>query len=150
IGELSIAIAADFPTLNQNTTGNAATVTTNANLTGMVTSVGNATTVVTNANLTGVITSVGHDALPTSQTGTGSTFVMSASPTFTGTVTAPTIVSTSAVRLKNYTVATLPAGTQGDTAFVTDALNPTYLGALTGGGTVVTPVFHNGTVWVSY
>jgi hypothetical protein len=33
---------------------------TNANLTGMVTSVGNATTVVTNANLTGVITSVGN------------------------------------------------------------------------------------------
>lgn len=34
----------DIPTLNQNTTGNAATVTTNANLTGDITSVGNATT----------------------------------------------------------------------------------------------------------
>ena len=34
-----------FPTLNQNTTGTAATVTTNANLTGDVTSVGNATTI---------------------------------------------------------------------------------------------------------
>lgn len=34
-----------FPTLNQNTTGNAATVTTNANLTGDVTSVGNATSI---------------------------------------------------------------------------------------------------------
>ena len=34
--------------------------TTNANLTGMVTSVGNATTVVTNANLTGDVTSVGN------------------------------------------------------------------------------------------
>ena len=34
-----------FPTLNQSTTGNAATVTTNANLTGDVTSVGNATTI---------------------------------------------------------------------------------------------------------
>ena len=41
-------------------TGNAATVTTNANLTGMVTSVGNATTIVTNANLTGGVTSVGN------------------------------------------------------------------------------------------
>ncbi len=39
------ATAADFPTLNQNTTGNAATVTTNANLTGPVTSVGNATAI---------------------------------------------------------------------------------------------------------
>ena len=40
--------------------GNAATVVTNANLTGGVTSVGNATTVVTNANLTGAVTSVGN------------------------------------------------------------------------------------------
>ena len=72
-----------------------------------------------------------------------------ASPTFTGTVTAPTIVSTAVVRLKGYTVATLPAGTQGDTAFVTDATAPTYLGALTGGGAVVCPVFYNGTAWVS-
>jgi len=40
--------------------GNAATVVTNANLTGGVTSVGNAATVVTNANLTGAVTSVGN------------------------------------------------------------------------------------------
>lgn len=44
-GALSIAVAADFPTLNQSTTGNAATVTTNANLIGPVTSVGNATSI---------------------------------------------------------------------------------------------------------
>ena len=43
--------------------GNAATVITNANLTGGVTSVGNAATVVTNANLTGHITSVGNAAV---------------------------------------------------------------------------------------
>lgn len=48
-----------------NCTGTAAgltagNVTTNANLTGGVTSVGNAATVVTNANLTGVVTSVGN------------------------------------------------------------------------------------------
>lgn len=36
-------LATDIPTLNQNTSGNAATVTTNANLTGHITSVGNAT-----------------------------------------------------------------------------------------------------------
>ena len=41
----------------QKLNGNSAT---NANLTGMVTSVGNATTVVTNANLTGPVTSVGN------------------------------------------------------------------------------------------
>lgn len=52
------------------------------------------------------------------------------------------------VKLKGYTVATLPAGQQGDTAFVTDALAPVFLGALTGGGAVVTTVFHNGTAWI--
>ena len=61
-GALTIAVAADFPTLNQSTTGNAATVTTNANLTGPITSSGNATSIA-------------------SQTGTGTTFVMSNSPT---------------------------------------------------------------------
>lgn len=52
--------------------------------------------------------------------------------------------------LTGYTVATLPAGTIGMTAYVTDATTPTYLGALTGGGAVKTPVFHNGISWVSY
>ena len=45
-----------------NISGNAATVTTNANLTGGVTSVGNAATVITNANLTGGVTSAGNAA----------------------------------------------------------------------------------------
>ena len=42
-------VAADVPTLNQSTTGNAATVTTNANLTGPVTSTGNATAIANGA-----------------------------------------------------------------------------------------------------
>ena len=42
-------VAADVPTLNQSTTGNAATVTTNANLTGPVTSAGNATAIANGA-----------------------------------------------------------------------------------------------------
>lgn len=50
---------------------------------------------------------------------------------------------------KAYTVATLPAGTVGDMAYVTDATAPTYLGTLTGGGSVVCPVFYNGTAWVA-
>jgi len=49
-----------------------------------------------------------------------------------------------------YTVATLPAaGSAGRRAYVTDALMPIFLGALTGGGAVVTPVFDNGTAWVA-
>lgn len=67
-----------------------------------------------------------------------------------GNFTSTTFISSVPIRLKNYTVATLPAGTQGDTAFVTDALAPTFLTALTGGGAVVTPAFYNGTAWVSY
>ncbi len=73
--------------------GNAATVVTNANLTGGVTSVGNATTVVTNANLTGPITSSGNATSIASQTGTGTTFVTSAGPTITGTLTEATLAS---------------------------------------------------------
>jgi hypothetical protein len=48
-----------------------------------------------------------------------------------------------------YTVATLPtAGTQGRRAWVTNALAPMFLVAPVGGGTVVCPVFDNGTSWV--
>lgn len=48
-----------------------------------------------------------------------------------------------------YLVSTLPAGQLNDIAVVTDATTPTYLGALSGGGTTVTPVWHNGTIWVA-
>lgn len=53
-------------------------------------------------------------------------------------------------RLKNYTVATLPAGTAGDIAYVTDALLPSYLTTIAGGGAVVTPVFYDGTNWKAF
>lgn len=54
------------------------------------------------------------------------------------------------VKLQGYTVATLPAGTVGMTAYVTDATTPTYLGAAVGGGAVVAPVFYNGAAWVTH
>lgn len=53
------------------------------------------------------------------------------------------------VRTKGYTVATLPAGVQGDRAFVTDASAPTFLSTVVGGGAVVTPVFFDGTNWIA-
>jgi hypothetical protein len=49
--------------------------------------------------------------------------------------------------LKSYTVSTLPAGSIGMEAYVTDATSCTYGGALTGGGTTVCKVFYNG-AWV--
>lgn len=61
-----------------------------------------------------------------------------------------TTVFKSTAQLFGYTVATLPAaGTAGRAAYVTDATSPTYLGALTGGGSVKCPVFDNGTAWVA-
>ena len=61
-GALSIAVAGDFPTLNQNTTGTA-------------------------ANVTGTVAVANGGTGVTSSTGTGSV-VLSASPSFTGTVAA--------------------------------------------------------------
>lgn len=52
------------------------------------------------------------------------------------------------IKAGGYTVATLPAGVIGATAFVTDGLSPTYRGIATGGGTEVVSVFYNGVNWV--
>lgn len=65
-----------------NISGNAATVTTNANLTGHVTSVGNAAVL-------GSFTSAQLAAALTDETGSGAA-VFAASPTFTGTITGAT------------------------------------------------------------
>lgn len=51
---------------------------------------------------------------------------------------------------RQFTVATLPSSANaGESAYVTDATAPTYLGALTGGGSVYCRVFRNATGWVS-
>lgn len=105
-----------------NVTGTAAgltagTVTTNANLTGGVTSVGNATTVVTNANLTGVVTSVGNATSFASTTGSGAV-VLATSPT----LTTPNLGTPSAIVLTN------ASGTVTNLTLVTPALGtPTAL-----------------------
>jgi hypothetical protein len=49
---------------------------------------------------------------------------------------------------KGYTVAGLPAGTQGMIAHVTDALAPVALAAVAGGGAVKCLVFYTGAAWV--
>lgn len=70
--------------------------------------------------------------------------------TFTAAGSAPAFAFSSTVNLKNYTVGTLPAGTRGDIAYVTDALAPAFLVAIAGGGAIVTPVFYDGTNWVAH
>jgi hypothetical protein len=52
--------------------------------------------------------------------------------------------------LSAFTVATLPAGQVGMTAYVTDATAPTYNSTVIGGGAAVVPVFYNGTNWITY
>ena len=54
-----------------------------------------------------------------------------------------------AIELKGYLVSNLPTGTVGDTAYVTDALTPTYLGTVVGGGAVTCKVFYNGSNWIT-
>lgn len=54
------------------------------------------------------------------------------------------------LRLRQYTVATLPAaGTAGRRAAVTNALAPAYGAAVAGGGAVNVPVYDNGAAWVT-
>jgi len=79
-----------------------------------------------------------------SRTATGVVQVGTTANNASGTLKAAVVGTTTA-----YTVATLPTGFQGARAFVTDATLPTYLGTLTGGGSVVCPVFYNGAAWVS-
>ena len=78
-------------------------------------------------------TSSGNPALGVS----GGILAISASVAITG------VVSTS-----GYTVATLPAGTVGQRAYVTDALAPAYGVAVAGAGAVTIPVFYNGAAWI--
>lgn len=80
--------------------------------------------------------------------GGGSTALV-ASLSAAGVFQSSTLVSGSTVRTAGYTVATLPTGTVGDRAYVTDAVAPTWNGALTGGGSVTVPVFRGPAGWVS-
>lgn len=123
--------------LTGSISGNAATVTTNANLTGGVTSSGNAATVITNANLTGPITSVGNATAIAAQTGTGTTFAMQVSPTFTGTVTVPTPSNPTDASTKAYVDAI--SQTLADiknSVRVASTANITIASALTNGSTI--------------
>ena len=57
-------------------------------------------------------------------------------------------VAAKTIATGGYTVATLPAGTVGDRAYVTAALAPAYGVAVAGAGAVTIPVFYNGAAWI--
>lgn len=75
--------------------------------------------VTTNANLTGPITSVGNATSIASQTGTGTTFVMSASPTLTGAAVAAKITANVVIDANN----AITASGNAATVPVTNKLN---------------------------
>jgi hypothetical protein len=51
-------------------------------------------------------------------------------------------------KLQGYTVSTLPSGSIGEVAYVTDATSCSYGGSLTGGGSTYCKVQYNGSSWV--
>ena len=113
------------------------TVSQIINVAASVTASGSTKTI--NIGTSGAAGSTTNIAVGSSVSGATSTTTLNGSTVATGTI-----------QLAAYTVATLPpAGTAGRRAYVTDALAPTFLGTLTGGGTAKTPVFDNGTAWVA-
>ena len=66
------------------------------------------------------------------------------------TIDSSTMLMGMPLSLKAYTVATLPTGVTGMIAYVTDALTPTFLTPIVGGGAVKTPVFYDGTNWAAF
>jgi hypothetical protein len=64
-----------------------------------------------------------------------------------GTAGTSTITLNGLTKQQTYTVATLPTGSAGARSFVTNALTPAFGAAVTGGGAVGIPVYHDGTSW---
>jgi hypothetical protein len=79
---------------------------------------------------------------PSGTAGNAITFTQAMTLDASGNLAATTI------RPGGYTVATLPAGTIGMRAYVTDALAPAFLTTLVGGGAAYSGAQFNGTNWV--
>jgi hypothetical protein len=146
------------------TFGSTFTIVGGANTVGLATSQSSGQTIVGGTSATGTITlgrSTGNQTtnIQAGATASGSTKTinlgtggLSGSTTTIniGSADGTSINLNAPIRMAAYTVATLPAaGTAGRRAYVTDALAPMFLVAVAAGGSVVCPVFDNGTAWVA-
>lgn len=130
-------------------------------------STGTHTFSVGNLTVTGTCTGCGSISgqttgyLPKSTSSTASTASSAiddgATTAATITIHEPLVVTSggaSTIQLSATTVvgslATCNTAAKGTISIVTDATSPTFLGALTGGGSVVSPVVCNGSSWVSF
>lgn len=88
--------------------------------------------------------------------GVGTTEIGVENPVVSTTIKTPALsvagTYTYEIQPKEYLVSALPTPIGSDTRFaiVTDALTPSYMVAIVGGGSVVCPVFYNGTNWVAH
>ena len=142
--------------------GNAATVTTNANLTGGVTSVGNAATVVTNANLTGDVTSTGNATTVVKINGTTLSGLATGILKNTTSTGVPSIAIAADFPTLNQntsgsagSLSSTLAVASGGTSLATLTVNNLLVGAGTSAPTFIAPsttgnvLTSNGTTWVS-
>lgn len=102
----------------------------------------------------GFISNLGIPKITRTKPGTGTTDTTIDEPVASTTWSTPAVSAGSykyASQPKEYLVSALPTPTGSDTRFaiVTDALAPSYMVAIVGGGSVVCPVFWNGSGWVA-
>jgi hypothetical protein len=90
----------------------------------------------------------GDRVFQTGKNGNGSGVLATATTALTLKGETQRVIAAKTIGTGGFTVATLPAGVVGDRTYVTDALAPTFLAAVVGGGAITTPVFYDGTNWI--
>jgi hypothetical protein len=95
-------------------------------------------------------TSAGSANVGIAHTASGVLTITQGTTTFTnlGSLALLSLTASGTVKTGVYTVATLPVGTQGMRALVTDATSCTLNGSLAGSSSTVCPVYYNGTSWL--